>query len=130
MRIFLIFLMLRSLCLDLVGLIKKLLNQTKENISHSTLAIKVGHQVINFVNKSGKVLKMQKILMVGIIKHKSPPRIPTKDFLFEVAKYHIVVENEQRNNWITEKLIDCLATRTIQFIGVHQTSENTSTPMV
>jgi len=49
----------------------------------------------------------------GIIKHKSPPRIPTKDFLFEVAKYHIVVENEQRNNWITEKLIDCLATRTI-----------------
>ena len=49
----------------------------------------------------------------GIVKHKSPPRIPTKDFLFEVAKYHIVVENEQRNNWVTEKLIDCFASRTI-----------------
>jgi len=49
----------------------------------------------------------------GIIKHKSPPRIPTKDFLFETAKYHIVVENEQRNNWITEKLIDCFASKTI-----------------
>lgn len=49
----------------------------------------------------------------GIVKHKSPPRIPTKDFLFETAKYHIVVENEQRNNWITEKLIDCFASKTI-----------------
>jgi len=49
----------------------------------------------------------------SIVKHKSPPRTPNKNFLFETAKYHIVVENEQRNNWITEKLIDCLATRTI-----------------
>ena len=49
----------------------------------------------------------------GIVKHKSPPRTPNKNFLFETAKYHIVVENEQRDNWITEKLIDCLASKTI-----------------
>ncbi len=49
----------------------------------------------------------------GIIKHKSPPRTPNKNFLFETSKYHIVVENEQRNNWITEKLIDCFASKTI-----------------
>ena len=33
--------------------------------------------------------------------------------MFETAKYHIVVENEQRDNWITEKLIDCFASKTI-----------------
>ena len=49
----------------------------------------------------------------SIVKHKSPPRTPNKNFLFETAKYHIVVENEQRDNWITEKLIDCLASKTI-----------------
>lgn len=49
----------------------------------------------------------------GIVKHKSPPRTLNKNFLFETAKYHIVVENEQRNNWITEKLIDCFASKTI-----------------
>ena len=49
----------------------------------------------------------------SIIKHKSPPRTPNKNFLFETSKYHIVVENEQRDNWITEKLIDCLASKTI-----------------
>ena len=49
----------------------------------------------------------------SIVKHQSPPRTPNKNFLFETAKYHIVVENEQRDNWITEKLIDCLASKTI-----------------
>ena len=49
----------------------------------------------------------------SIVKHKSPPRTPNKNFLFETAKYHIVVENEQRNNWVTEKLIDCFASKTI-----------------
>ena len=49
----------------------------------------------------------------GVIKHRSPPRTPNKNYLFETAKYHIVVENEQRNSWITEKLIDCFASKTI-----------------
>lgn len=49
----------------------------------------------------------------NIVKHKSPPRTPNKNFLFETAKYYIVIENEQRDNWITEKLIDCLASKTI-----------------
>jgi hypothetical protein len=48
-----------------------------------------------------------------VISHKSPPRTPNKNFLFETSKYHIAVENEQRINWITEKIIDCFASRTI-----------------
>ena len=48
-----------------------------------------------------------------IVKHRSPPRTPNKNYLFETAKYHIVVENERRNNWITEKTIDCFASKTI-----------------
>lgn len=51
-----------------------------------------------------------------IIKHKSPPRIPDKNFLFETAKYHITIENEKLNNWITEKTIDCFASKTVPIL--------------
>ena len=51
-----------------------------------------------------------------IVKHRSPPRTPNKNYLFETAKYHIVVENEQRNNWISEKTIDCFAPKTIPIL--------------
>ena len=51
-----------------------------------------------------------------IIKHRSPPRTPNKNYLFETAKYHLVVENEQRNNWISEKTIDCFASKTIPIL--------------
>ena len=43
----------------------------------------------------------------------TPPRLENKNVLFENAKFHIVVENVSRNNWITEKVIDCFATKTI-----------------
>ena len=43
----------------------------------------------------------------------TPPRIESKNVLFENSKYHIVVENTSKTNWITEKLIDCFATKTI-----------------
>ncbi len=48
-----------------------------------------------------------------LLKHMSPPRVPNKNFIFEKAKYSIVVENVQCNNMITEKLIDSFATKTI-----------------
>lgn len=43
----------------------------------------------------------------------TPPRIPNKNEIFENAKFSIVVENESLPNWITEKLIDCFATKTV-----------------
>ena len=43
----------------------------------------------------------------------TPPRVENKNFLFENAKFHVVIENVSRNNWFTEKLIDCFATNTI-----------------
>lgn len=48
-----------------------------------------------------------------ILKHKSPPMVLNKNFLFETSKYSIVVENDKRDNWITEKIIDCFASKTI-----------------
>lgn len=48
-----------------------------------------------------------------IVKHMSPPRVSSKNFLFENAKYSISVENQKLENWITEKVIDCFATKTI-----------------
>lgn len=46
-------------------------------------------------------------------KYRTPPRIESKNILFNNAKYHITVENTKRENWITEKIIDCFATKTI-----------------
>lgn len=48
-----------------------------------------------------------------ILKHMSPPRAPSKNFLFENAKYSITLENQKLENWITEKVIDCFASKTI-----------------
>lgn len=49
----------------------------------------------------------------SVTKMMTPPRIVNKDVMFINAKYSIIVENTSRVNWITEKLIDCLATKTI-----------------
>jgi len=49
----------------------------------------------------------------SIMNVRTPPRIPTKHPIFEEAKFSIVIENEKCENWITEKLIDCLITKTI-----------------
>ena len=46
-------------------------------------------------------------------RHMSPPRLPSKNIIFEEYKYSVIIENEKKKNWITEKLIDCLATKTI-----------------
>jgi len=48
-----------------------------------------------------------------LLKIMTPPRIESKNILFEDSKYHIVIENCSRKNWVTEKLIDCLSTKTI-----------------
>jgi len=48
-----------------------------------------------------------------ILKYMSPPRVPSKNFLFENAKYAITLENQKLENWITEKVIDCFASKTI-----------------
>lgn len=48
-----------------------------------------------------------------ILKHMSPPRVQSKNFLFENAKYSITLENQKIENWITEKVIDCFASKTI-----------------
>lgn len=46
-------------------------------------------------------------------KYRTPPRIESKNILFDKAKYHITIENTKRVNWVTEKIIDCFATKTI-----------------
>jgi hypothetical protein len=44
--------------------------------------------------------------------HKSPPRID-KELIFNNAKFSIIVENTNQHNYFSEKLIDCISTRTI-----------------
>jgi hypothetical protein len=44
---------------------------------------------------------------------KTPPRIPDKNIIFKHAKFSITIENVARENWFTEKLIDCFTTKTI-----------------
>jgi hypothetical protein len=44
--------------------------------------------------------------------YKSPPRID-KEIIFNNAKFSIVVENGREKNYFSEKLIDCLSSKTI-----------------
>jgi len=44
---------------------------------------------------------------------KTPPRINFKEEVLNSYKFSIIIENEKNNNYITEKIIDCFATKTI-----------------
>jgi len=61
------------------------------------------------------LLKDQKkqIGQYEILAIRTPPVIPKKDVIFENAKFSIVVENTQEPNWVTEKLMDCMLTKTV-----------------
>jgi hypothetical protein len=65
------------------------------------------HSVWEYLNKFNEINGFY------IKKFMTPPRIDSKNQLFENAKFHIVIENARRENWITEKIIDCFATKTI-----------------
>lgn len=65
------------------------------------------HQILQRINGIDEIngFKIRTIV--------TPPRIESKNIIFEHAKFSIIVENAKHDNWITEKLIDCFATRTI-----------------
>ncbi|MCJ7649976.1 MAG: glycosyltransferase family 10 [Candidatus Lokiarchaeota archaeon] len=48
-----------------------------------------------------------------IYQHKSPPYHNRRNDFFETSKFNIVVENCRENNYFSEKLIDCFASKTI-----------------
>ena len=51
--------------------------------------------------------------MGGIENYNSNPVLgPDKNPLFD-TQFHICIENTKRNNWFTEKLMDCLQTKTV-----------------
>jgi hypothetical protein len=43
----------------------------------------------------------------------TPPMIPSKNVLFETYKFSIIIENSKYNDYFTEKLVDCLVSKTI-----------------
>ena len=45
--------------------------------------------------------------------HKSPPFHDRRNDFFETAKFHITVENSRQQNYFTEKIIDCFASKTV-----------------
>lgn len=45
--------------------------------------------------------------------HRSPPRIDSKDDFYRNAKFNIACENQAIPNMFTEKLLDCLRTKTV-----------------
>ncbi len=47
-----------------------------------------------------------------IFSHKSPPRID-KELIFNNAKFSIIIENGKEDDYFSEKIIDCLASKTI-----------------
>lgn len=58
-------------------------------------------------------LERNKLSNFDILWHRSPPRVPDKNIFFSNAKFNIACENQVMNNMFTEKLIDCLKTKTV-----------------
>lgn len=48
-----------------------------------------------------------------VVRHMSPPVLECKRPMLYPFQYSIVMENARHRNWITEKLIDCLVSRTV-----------------
>jgi len=67
---------------------------------------KIRHRVWDMINTT----KFNNFTFRNI---KTPPMLPNKNVIFTNAKFSITIENVVRENWITEKLIDCFATKTI-----------------
>ena len=65
------------------------------------------HQVHSYLNQFETIgdFSIRNIL--------TPPRIDSKNVLFENAKFSIVIENAYRENWLTEKIVDCFYTQTV-----------------
>ncbi len=47
------------------------------------------------------------------ISHKSPPFHTRRNDFFETSMFHIAIENCRQNNFFSEKVIDCFASKTI-----------------
>ncbi|NBO22100.1 hypothetical protein EBU94_01995 [bacterium] len=44
---------------------------------------------------------------------KTPPRIESKNEILDEYKFSIIIENENLEDWFTEKIVDCFATKTV-----------------
>ena len=60
-----------------------------------------------------KLKDVKNINGFDMVTHASPPRIKRKEELLDTFKFSIVVENGVHENYFTEKIIDCFATKTI-----------------
>jgi hypothetical protein len=58
-------------------------------------------------------LQVFNMLPATVVRHQSPPFIPTKHSLLVPYQYSIVMENGRHINYFTEKINDALATKTI-----------------
>lgn len=48
-----------------------------------------------------------------IVKHKSPPYLPSKRVLLEEYQYHITPQNASQDNWFDDKIVDALMGKAI-----------------
>lgn len=68
---------------------------------------KLRHKIYNYLSSVDEVNGFE------IYQHKSPPYHDIRNDFFASAKFHISVENSVQENYFTEKLIDCFASKTI-----------------
>jgi len=55
----------------------------------------------------------EKVGGLHVVRHMSPPVLECKRSMLYPFQFSIVMENARYTNWVTEKLIDCLVSRTI-----------------
>tara|TARA_R110001599_G_scaffold353117_4_gene590309 strand:+ start:302 stop:1081 length:780 start_codon:yes stop_codon:yes gene_type:complete len=78
---------------------------TSNKLFGNVVGHKLRHEVFNKLSNQYNDFTVLKLM--------TPPRIEDKSIMFTEAKYSIIVENVSSQNWVTEKLIDCLVTKTI-----------------
>jgi len=72
-----------------------------------TTGHKLRHQVYNYLKNIDDLNGFE------IYQHKSPPYHDNRNDFFDKSKFHISVENSIQENYFTEKIIDCFASKTI-----------------
>jgi hypothetical protein len=105
---------------------KKFIYGTKwveEQLDTSIKQDKISYLTSSKVMTSGHAFRHMTFQLLSSIKYSknnmqidcfwTPPRINSKNEIFDTYKFSIIMENDVKKDYFTEKLIDCLATKTI-----------------
>ena len=102
----------------------KYMNSAKGHLFRQTI-----HHQQNTLKEYPIVFFRSSVQIPRIMDYGNNPLLTTKDELFDTFQFAIIIENSEQRNYFTEKLIDCLITKTIPIYygcpNIHQFFDTT-----